>query len=166
MAFNATPLFDMMFTLTIFFMLVCRLSSAEQVRMELPKPEESRARIAKMPERVVINCRYLPTDSTGRVGGVAYSLGPNSPEPLRVISERLAGMKVQSVDLEAVVRALLVDREDNVWIGRSHSDAPDVDAVVYVTGNDRKLSSGKIVACEIVTAQDYDLVAVAVGRPW
>ena len=104
-AFNATPLFDMMFTLTIFFMLVCRLSSAEQVRMELPKPEESRAKIAKMPERVVINCRYLPADATGRIGGVAYSLGPNAPEPLHVISERLAGMKQQSAKLEAVVRA-------------------------------------------------------------
>ncbi len=105
MTFNATPLFDMMFTLTIFFMLVCRLSSAEQVRMELPKPEESRAKIAKMPERVVINCRYLPMDSSGRIGGVAYSLGPNAPEPLHAISERLAAMKQQSASLEAVVRA-------------------------------------------------------------
>jgi biopolymer transport protein ExbD len=105
MAFNATPLFDMMFTLTIFFMLVCRLSSAEQVRMELPKPEESRAEVAKMPERVVINCRFLAFDAAGRPGGVAYSLGPNAPEPLHVISGRLAAMKRQSAGLEAVVRA-------------------------------------------------------------
>ncbi len=106
MAFNATPMFDMMFTLTIFFMLVCRLSSAEQMRMELPRPEDSRAQMARMPQRVVINCRYVPADSAGRVaGGVAYSLGPNPPEPLRVISERLAAMKLQASDLEAVVRA-------------------------------------------------------------
>ena len=106
MTFNATPLFDMMFILTIFFMLVCRLSSAEQVRMELPKPEDSRAKVAKMPERVVINCRFASTDSAGRPdGGVVYSLGPNAPEPLRVISERLAVMRRGNPTLEAVVRA-------------------------------------------------------------
>ncbi len=58
-----------------------------------------------------------------------------------------------------------VPGEDNVWIGRSYADAPDVDAVVYVTGNKRKLSAGAITACEIVASQDYDLVGVAVGKP-
>lgn len=106
MSFNATPLFDMMFTLTIFFMLVCRLSSAEQVRMELPKPEDSRAKVAKMPDRVVINCRFASADSAGRPsGGVVYSLGPNAPEPLRVISDRLDAMGRANPSLEAVVRA-------------------------------------------------------------
>ena len=54
---------------------------------------------------------------------------------------------------------------ENIWLGRSHADAPDVDSVLYVTGNNRKLSPGKIVACEVVAVQDYDLVAVAVGKP-
>lgn len=107
MAFNATPLFDMMFTLTIFFMLVCRLSSAEQVRMELPKPQESKAQLAKFPERIVINCR-LAAAPDARMNGVQqalYSIGPNAPEPLQVIAERLAAMKRQSPNLEAVIRA-------------------------------------------------------------
>ena len=57
----------------------------------------------------------------------------------------------------------MVPGEKNAWIGRGHADAPDVDGVVYVTG--KKLSAGKIVPCEIVATSEYDLVAVAVGKP-
>lgn len=105
--FNATPLFDMMFTLTIFFMLVSRMSSAEQVRMELPKPEESQAQIVTLPERVIINCRIArgESDKTLGVQLATYSIGPNTPQPLHVIAERLARMKQKSPNLEAVIRA-------------------------------------------------------------
>ena len=59
-----------------------------------------------------------------------------------------------------------VDPENNVWVGRSYADAPDVDALVYVTGEeDVPLAAGLIVPCEVVTFQDYDLVAAAVGNP-
>jgi ribosomal protein S12 methylthiotransferase len=62
---------------------------------------------------------------------------------------------------------VLLDRavpgEKHAWVGRSHADAPDVDGVVYVTG--KKLAAGKIVPCEVVAVNDYDLVAVAVGKP-
>jgi len=107
LGFNATPLFDMMFTLTIFFMLVCRLSSAEQVRMELPKPEESQAQIATLPERVIINCRLAGAASDEKYGVqlATYSIGPNTPQPLHVLAERLARMKRKSPNLEAVIRA-------------------------------------------------------------
>ena len=46
--------------------------------------------------------------------------------------------------------------------GRSYADAPDVDSVVYVTG--KKLRPGQLVSCEVVTSQEYDLVAAALGR--
>jgi ribosomal protein S12 methylthiotransferase len=49
----------------------------------------------------------------------------------------------------------------DTWIGRSYMDAPDVDSVVYVTGEG--LSVGQIVPCEIVATTDYDLVAAALG---
>jgi ribosomal protein S12 methylthiotransferase len=62
---------------------------------------------------------------------------------------------------------VLIDRdvagEKHAWIGRSYADAPDVDGVVYVTG--QKLRPGKLVDCEIVATSDYDLVGVAVGKP-
>ena len=44
-----------------------------------------------------------------------------------------------------------------VWVGRSYADAPDVDALVYVTSQSRDLQTGQIVECEIVGAQGYDL---------
>lgn len=104
LAFNATPMVDVIFLLTIFFMLVSRFSSAEQVPMELPKPDDSRAEVVRMPERVVINCRLAELDDeSGR--DVLYSIGPNRPEPLSVISDRLAAMKRAVSDLKVVVRA-------------------------------------------------------------
>ncbi|WP_257878949.1 30S ribosomal protein S12 methylthiotransferase RimO [Bacillus paralicheniformis] len=57
-----------------------------------------------------------------------------------------------------------VHGEENVWIGRSYADAPDIDPVVYVTGAEERLTAGDIVRCEIVAFQEYDLVGVAVGR--
>ena len=106
MAFNATPMVDVIFMLTIFFMLVTRFSSAEQVPMELPEPTDSQAQVTKIPERVLINCRLADVDDPlGRT--VLYSVGPNRPEPLSVISDRLAAMKGRSAVLEAVVRAVM-----------------------------------------------------------
>jgi ribosomal protein S12 methylthiotransferase len=54
---------------------------------------------------------------------------------------------------------------DNVWVGRSNWDAPEVDGLVYVTGGKRRLSAGAIAPCEIVASQGYDLAGVAVGAP-
>lgn len=104
MAFNATPMVDVIFLLTIFFMLVTRFSSAEQVPMELPEPTSSQALLTPMPERVVINCRLADLDDLlGR--SVLYSVGPNQPEPLRIISDRLAAMRRESPEIKVVVRA-------------------------------------------------------------
>ncbi len=103
-AINLTPMVDVIFMLTIFFMLVTRFSSAEQLPMELPKPQDSQAKVAQLPQRVVINCRLAQAvDVAGRQ--VAYSIGPNQPEPLTVISDRLATMSRQTSDLKVVVRA-------------------------------------------------------------
>lgn len=57
-----------------------------------------------------------------------------------------------------------VPQETNVWIGRSHADAPDIDAVVYVTGGKKRLAAGDIVSCEIVAVREYDLIGVATGK--
>ena len=68
-------------------------------------------------------------------------------------------------------RPVIVDRpvpgETGAWIGRTPSDAPDVDGLVFVTENaDHRLAPGRITQGEIVAAREYDLVAVAAGRPW
>ena len=54
-----------------------------------------------------------------------------------------------------------VEGEKNVWLGRSAADAPDVDGLVFVTGDQHKLRAGDIVPVEIVATQEYDLVGVA-----
>lgn len=58
-----------------------------------------------------------------------------------------------------------VSGQSNVWKGRTKEDAPDVDGLVYVTGNEHLLTSGVITRCEIVASQDYDLIGVALGKP-
>ncbi len=56
-----------------------------------------------------------------------------------------------------------VEGQPGAWIGRSFADAPDVDSVVYVSGDG--LSAGTIVLCEIVATSGYDLVAAAIDDP-
>ena len=102
--FNATPMIDVIFLLTIFFMLVTRFSSAEQIPMDLPRPANSQAKVTRMPDRVVINCRLGDT-SSGLGRTVLYSVGPNQPESLAVIADRLAVLKSESPSIKAVVRA-------------------------------------------------------------
>jgi len=62
-----------------------------------------------------------------------------------------------------VILDTAVPDEENAWIGRSYADAPDVDGVVYVTGEG--LAAGSIVPCEIVARSEYDLVGAAIGKP-
>ena len=56
-----------------------------------------------------------------------------------------------------------VPGEKNAWVGRSYADAPDVDGVVFVSGEG--LKPGDLVPCEIVARSNYDLVAAAVDIP-
>ncbi len=68
-------------------------------------------------------------------------------------------------------RQVLIDRsvpgESGVWIGRTSDDAPDIDALVFVTESEESLlGAGAMTACEIVAAQQYDLVGVAIEKPW
>jgi ribosomal protein S12 methylthiotransferase len=56
-----------------------------------------------------------------------------------------------------------VPDEPNAWIGRTASEAPDIDGVVYVSG--KGLEAGTFVKSEIVAAHGYDLIAAAVGKP-
>ena len=51
---------------------------------------------------------------------------------------------------------------------RSHcGDVPDIDALVFVTESDGiRLYAGAMARCEIVAAQQYDLIAVATEAPW
>jgi ribosomal protein S12 methylthiotransferase len=117
-----------------------------------------------------------------RLGVFTYSFEPDTPAarlpdhlPEEVKNERRDRlMEVQQEiafqwndaqigrRLDVVIDASVPD-EKNAWIGRSYADAPDVDGVVYVTGE--RIKAGDIVPCEIVARSGYDLAAVAVGTP-
>ena len=47
-------------------------------------------------------------------------------------------------------------REDDIYLGRSEYDAPDVDGVVYVRSK-KKLESGDFVDIRVTDAYEYDL---------
>ena len=49
--------------------------------------------------------------------------------------------------------------EDDMWVGRTAFQAPDVDGVTYVMGKD--LATGQFVEAEIIQSEDYDLLAQA-----
>jgi ribosomal protein S12 methylthiotransferase len=117
-----------------------------------------------------------------RLGVFTYSLEPDTPAaklpdhvPDEVMQERrnrlmavqqeiaFAWNEAQMGRRLAVLIDSAVPEEQDAWIGRSYADAPDVDGVVYVTGEG--LAVGSLVPCEIVGSSDYDLVAAAVGVP-
>jgi ribosomal protein S12 methylthiotransferase len=116
-----------------------------------------------------------------RLGVFTYSFEPDTPAaklpdhlPQRIKNERQKSlMAVQQRSGFAwaasqvgkrlpVILDKMLDGEKNVAIGRSFADAPDVDALVYVTGtNGRQLTSGELIECEIVSSKGYDMIAVA-----
>ncbi len=51
----------------------------------------------------------------------------------------------------------------HLYVGRTYTDAPDVDGLTFVRGHD--LEPGDLVACEIMDADGYDLIARAAGGP-
>ena len=119
-----------------------------------------------------------------RMGVFTYSLEPDTPAakldghvPAEVMERRREELmaiqqQITFEQLEAQIGRTLdvildqpVAGEKNVFVGRSQADAPDVDGLVFVTGDQHKLRAGDIVPVEIVAAQDYDLVGVAAGKP-
>ncbi len=118
-----------------------------------------------------------------RLGVFTYSLEPDTPAAKlkghlddAVKKERQAHlMQVQQEiafdwarkqvgrGIEVIVDKPL-DEANNAWIARSHADAPDVDALVFLTGQPGEIiTPGQIVPAEIVGTKEYDLVAAAVG---
>ncbi len=67
--------------------------------------------------------------------------------------------------LDEVIIDSKFEEQDGVWIGRTRSEAPEIDGVVYVSGveSGSEPQVGDIVECEIVASQGYDLVAAPTG---
>ena len=57
---------------------------------------------------------------------------------------------------------VLVERksfDNKYFIGRTKNDVPDIDGIVYIKTNDKKLELNKFVKCNIIDVKDYDLIA-------
>jgi ribosomal protein S12 methylthiotransferase len=131
-------------------------------------------------------CEFVQQQRFERLGVFPYSLEDNTPSaslddhvPSEIRQERrdrLMRIQQQIViehnqALIGQTRRVIVDRpvpdEQGVWIGRTPSDAPDVDGLVFVTeSGDRQLCAGAMTDCEIVASQQYDLIGVATEKPW
>lgn len=116
-----------------------------------------------------------------RMGCFEYSLEPGTPAarlpqhlPEEVKRERRDSLMQEQQEiafawseqrvgerLDVILDAPLPDADD-VWIGRSYADAPDIDCLVYVEGEG--LQSGDLVPVEVVAAQEYDLIAQPILR--
>lgn len=99
-----TPMIDMVFNLIIFFVVVSRFISAENVAVELPDPENSLARHLEFPDRVVLNCRRTAGGEIGE-SPARYDLGPISVENLAELEQRLRAVKVERPGVEVIIRA-------------------------------------------------------------
>lgn len=104
-SFNMAPLIDVVFLLIIFFTLVSTFASAENIRMNLPAPDKSKAQAIKVVDRVVLNCQYVESFSGAGGGRVLYSVGPNPPEDLDTIAQKLAAARMGNPNLKVVIRA-------------------------------------------------------------
>jgi ribosomal protein S12 methylthiotransferase len=113
------------------------------------------------------------------MGVFTYSLEPDTPAaqlPGRVAWDQMLSRRNNLMEIQqrivfernqARVGRLLkvildcpVPNEEEAWVGRSYADAPDVDGLVFVSGP--QLRAGQIVNCEVVAAQNYDVIAAAV----
>lgn len=104
LSINLTPMVDVIFMLTIFYMLVSTFSSDENKPLALPEPTQSQASPMKDTDRLVVNCQLADPDNPER-REVLYSIGPNRPEPLSVIRDRLLARKAENVDVKVILRA-------------------------------------------------------------
>ena len=111
-----------------------------------------------------------------RMGVFTYSLEPDTPAaklpdhlPEEVKQARLDELMATqqqiafnfSDSLVGYELDVLIDAhvEDDVWVGRTYADAPEIDGNIYVTG--AGFNVGDMVPVEITARHDYDLVGEA-----
>ncbi|MEO1984301.1 MAG: 30S ribosomal protein S12 methylthiotransferase RimO [Fuerstiella sp.] len=113
-----------------------------------------------------------------RMGVFTYSVEPGTPatkldghlpedvkearrDELMAMQQKIAFEHAESLvgyELDVLIDDQSTD-DDNIYVGRTFADAPEIDGNVYVSGQD--LEIGSMVPVEIVRREDYDLVGVA-----
>lgn len=112
-----------------------------------------------------------------RMGTFTYSVEPGTPatkldghlpekikrerrDELMTLQQKIAFEHADSLigyELDVLIDG---EVEENVWVGRSFTDAPEIDACTYVSGEN--LEPGSMVPVEILRRDEYDLIGIAV----
>jgi ribosomal protein S12 methylthiotransferase len=112
-----------------------------------------------------------------RMGAFTYSLEPGTPavkldghlpeevkearrDELMELQQEIAfefGDSLVGYELDVLIDSQV---DEETWIGRTWADAPEIDGVVYVSGQD--LHPGEFLPVQIEARQDYDLAGSAV----
>jgi len=112
-----------------------------------------------------------------RMGTFTYSIEPGTPatkldghlpekikrerrDELMTLQQKIAFEHADSLigyELDVLIDG---EVEENVWVGRSFTDAPEIDACTYVSGEN--LEPGSMVPVEILRRDEYDLIGIAV----
>ncbi len=71
------------------------------------------------------------------------------------IGEDLVGREMQ-----VMIEGRMTEEEDNVYVGRTYRDAPDIDGLIFVK-YDGELMSGDIINVKVTASDNYDLI----GQP-
>ncbi len=127
--------------------------------------------------------RFIEQQRFEHLGVFPYSVEPGTPAEklpdrvpekliqrrvgeLMAIQQRVAFKWTQSrvgSSASVLIDSPLPD-QPGVWIGRTAAEAPDIDGLVYVSEQPGQLiSPGQFYSCEMVAADGYDLVAVALS---
>ncbi len=123
---------------------------------------------------------YVNEAKFERLGVFSYSFEHDTPAaklpgqiPDEVRIERRDRIMAAQQPIAFAFNASLVGREmdvlidapgeDGLFLGRTYTDAPDVDGVVHVSGSG--IEVGDLVSCEIVGSDGYDLIARSGRRP-
>ncbi|MCT4611786.1 MAG: 30S ribosomal protein S12 methylthiotransferase RimO [Clostridia bacterium] len=111
-----------------------------------------------------------------RLGAFAYSREEDTPadkldghleeeiknerqEDVMMIQQDIAkelSDKMVGKEIEVVIEGKMAD--ENVYIGRSYKDAPDVDGCVFIE-SEEEILTGEFAKVKVLSANDYDLIA-------
>ncbi|MEE2642084.1 MAG: 30S ribosomal protein S12 methylthiotransferase RimO [Planctomycetota bacterium] len=124
---------------------------------------------------------FISQSRFSHVGVFTYSLEPDTPaarlhghleedvkqrrrERLMQAQQQVVFDRISSLigTRQTAILDQPIEGEENVWLGRTMADAPDVDGLIFVTDPTGTGKPGAIMDCEIVTSQGYDLVGVAI----
>ena len=74
------------------------------------------------------------------------------------LQQQIAFEKAEEMDGE-VLKVMIEGKlpEDNIYVGRTYKDAPNVDGIIFVNA-ERELLSGDMVKVYVTEAQEYDLI--------